>query len=413
MTCNNFEQSTAASAGSQSVAGASGSGEEIPVETLLAEVLAGVLRTEQVPADGHFFTDLGADSLLMAHFCARVRKRDDLPTVSMKDVYRNPTIRGLAAALEPRAERPEEPPAGSGAGVPGAVPVAAGTARYVLCGALQLLAFLGMSFVAALALTRGYEWIRDGSGFAGVYLRSVLCAGAGFTGLCALPVAAKWILMGRFRPRRFPVWSLTYLRFWCVKALIRTSPMRLFAGTPLYVLYLRALGARVGRDSVVLSHHVPVCTDLLTVGQGTVIRKDALFSCYRARAGMIETGAVTLGRNVTVGEQAVLDIDTSMGDGARLAHASALHSGQAVPTGASWHGSPPSRAAPISGSSSRSRAAVCARPSTRPHNWRFCSGCTCRWRWAVSPCCPPPCRNWTWCRPPSTPSPVPRSTSTH
>ncbi|MDX2643791.1 phosphopantetheine-binding protein [Streptomyces sp. PA03-1a] len=324
------------------MAGASGSRAENRVETLLAEVLAGVLRTEQVPADGHFFTDLGADSLLMAHFCARVRKRDDLPTVSMKDVYRNPTIRGLAAALEPRVERPEEPPAGPGAEVPGAAaaPAATGTARYVLCGALQLLVFLGMSFVSALAVTRGYEWIRDGSGFAGVYLRSALSAGAGFAGLCALPVAAKWILMGRFRPRRFPVWSLTYLRFWCVKALIRTSPMRLFAGTPLYVLYLRALGARVGRDSVVLSHHVPVCTDLLTVGRGTVIRKDALFSCYRARAGMIETGPVTLGRNVTVGEQAVLDIDTSMGDGARLAHASALHSGQAVPAGASWHGSP-------------------------------------------------------------------------
>ncbi|MFD7609393.1 phosphopantetheine-binding protein, partial [Streptomyces sp. NPDC059828] len=54
-------------------------------EGLLAEVLAGVLRTERVPLDSDFFADLGADSLVMAQFCARVRKRDDLPTVSMKD----------------------------------------------------------------------------------------------------------------------------------------------------------------------------------------------------------------------------------------------------------------------------------------------------------------------------------------
>ena len=36
----------------------------------------------------------------------------------------------------------------------------------------------------------------------------------------------------------------------------------------------------------------------------------------------------------------VLDIDTSMGDGAQLGHASSLHAGQAVPAGERWHGSP-------------------------------------------------------------------------
>jgi len=39
----------------------------------------------------------------------------------------------------------------------------------------------------------------------------------------------------------------------------------------------------------------------------------------------------------------VLDINTSMGDGAQLGHASALHSGQAVPDGERWHGSPAQR----------------------------------------------------------------------
>ena len=40
-----------------------------------------------MPADSHFFDDLGADSLVMAKFCARVRKRADLPSISMKDIY--------------------------------------------------------------------------------------------------------------------------------------------------------------------------------------------------------------------------------------------------------------------------------------------------------------------------------------
>jgi hypothetical protein len=42
---------------------------------MLAEILADVMHVEHVSVDSHFFEDLSADSLVMAHFCARVRKR--------------------------------------------------------------------------------------------------------------------------------------------------------------------------------------------------------------------------------------------------------------------------------------------------------------------------------------------------
>jgi acyl carrier protein len=83
-------------------------------EMIFAEVLADLVHVEQVSVDSHFFDDLGADSLVMAHFCARVRKRPDLPSVSMKDIYRHPTLRSLAAALAPAA--PAAPGRGGGAG---------------------------------------------------------------------------------------------------------------------------------------------------------------------------------------------------------------------------------------------------------------------------------------------------------
>src|SRR5437879_12495143 len=57
----------------------------------------------------------------------------------------------------------------------------------------------------------------------------------------------------------------------------------------------------------------------------------------------MEIGAVTVGGDVFVGERSVLDINTCMGDGAQLGHASALHSGQAVPAGEWWHGCPAQR----------------------------------------------------------------------
>ena len=138
---------------------------------------------------------------------------------------------------------------------------------------------------------------------------------------------AKWTLIGRWKPRQIPVWSLTYLRFWLVKTLIRTSPLVRFAGTPLYLLYLRALGAKIGKGVTILSTTVPVCTDLLTIGAGTVIRKDSSFTCYRALDGRIQIGPVTLGRDVY----------------AELGHSSSLHTGQSVPAGERWHGSPAER----------------------------------------------------------------------
>lgn len=308
----------------------------------LAEVLAAVTGVERVPVDSHFFDDLGANSLVMAQFCARVRKAPDLPSVSIKDVYRNPTIRGLATALA------EAYPASGTSSLSAApaqpaspAPVAlASRLTYFLCGSAQLLVFLVYSLVFGVVTARGYEWVSGGSDLAGIYLRSLAFGGIGFFTLCAFPVAAKWILIGRWKPHEFPVWGLTYLRFWLVKVLLHANPMVFLAGNPLFVLYLRALGARIGKGVTILSRTVPVCTDLLTIGAGTVIRKDSFFLGYRAHAGRIQTGRITLGRGVFVGEKTVLDIDTSMGDGAQLGHSSALHRGQSVPDGERWHGSP-------------------------------------------------------------------------
>ncbi|MFF7125348.1 Pls/PosA family non-ribosomal peptide synthetase [Streptomyces sp. NPDC008240] len=308
-------------------------------EKRFAEVLADVSDVEQIPVDSHFFTDLGANSLVMAQFCARVRKIPDLPSASMKDIYRHPTIRSLAAALTEAAPAPA-PAESPVPATPPAPPAPTRRTSHVLCGTLQLLIFLVYSLVAGFVAARGYEWIAAGSGLTHIYLRSLLFGGAGFVAMCLFPVLAKWILIGRWKPADIPVWSLAYLRFWFVKVLLHGNPMILFIGNPLYVLYLRALGAHIGKGVTILSHSVPVCTDLLTIGEGTVIRKDSFFLGYRAHAGRIQTGRVTLGRDVFIGEKTVLDIDTTMGDGAQLGHSSALYRGQAVPDGEHWHGTP-------------------------------------------------------------------------
>jgi non-ribosomal peptide synthetase-like protein len=319
-------------------------------EEMLAEMLADVMKVEQVPLDSNFFDDLGADSLVMAKFCARVRKREGLPVMSMKDIYAHPTIRSLAEAFGiadaeaevnldaiPTLIQPWDPIL-----VRSAAP--ASTRQYLACGALQLLFFLGYAWAAALAGTWAYVWVSAAKGYEAIYLRSVAFGGASFIVLCSLPILAKWVLIGRWEPQQIRIWSLGYVRFWVVKTLVRSNPLAfLTVGSPLYVWYLRALGAKIGKGTVIFSRQVPVCADLLTIGPDTVIRKDSFFGCYRAYAGWIQTGRVTIGRNVFIGEKTVLDINTSMADVSQLGHASSLHSGQRVRTGERWHGSPAQR----------------------------------------------------------------------
>ena len=320
----------------------------------LTEVLAGVLDIEQVPVDADFFHDLGADSLVMARFCARVRKQPELPQISMKEIYSNPNITALAAALQvPPPQDKETEPSPTVASVPETPPpMDARTWEYVACGALQVLVYIGYCLLAGLIMVVGYlwlfpaagsgnhDWLTHGTPFWELYLRSIAYTAATFVVMCILPVAAKWIFVGRFRPREIRIWSLAYFRFWLVKALMRTSPLSLMAGSPLTTFYLRAMGAKVGRNVMIMTNRLPICTDLLTIGEGTVIRKDAMLNGYRAHGGVIQLGGVTLGRDVIIGEGSVLDIDTAMGDRSQLGHRSTLYTGQAVPEGERWHGSP-------------------------------------------------------------------------
>ncbi len=302
----------------------------------LAQVLAEVLKVERVRPDQDVFEELGADSMTITRFCAIVRRRPDLPSVAVKDVYAHRTMAALARAALPAGPQPERP-------APAALPRPrpASTVSYLFCGLLQTLTFLGYATLLGIVTDQAFVIISAGTGVLDIYLRSVMVGGVVFLALAILPVLVKWLLLWRWKEREIRAWSLGYFRFWLVRTLVRANPLVLFMiGTPLYPVYLRALGARIGKNVVILTRHVPVCTDLITIGSGTVIRKDVHLTGASAVAGTIRLGRITLGRDVVVGEKSVLDIGTAMGDGAQLGHASALHCGQVVPAGARFHGSP-------------------------------------------------------------------------
>ncbi|MFJ6417942.1 Pls/PosA family non-ribosomal peptide synthetase [Paeniglutamicibacter sp. NPDC091659] len=308
-------------------------------EELLATAMAEVLGVAQVSTKANFFTDLGANSLLLAYFCSNIRKNTSLPALAMRDIYQNPTIESLAGVLavdRPAAVLPvmfPEPAANSWAT----------TRQFVMCGILQFLISMGYFYAGIVLMVVGYEWAAAAPDVWQTALRSFVFGWILFIALSVAPIALKWILVGRWRAHELQIWSLRYVKFWFVKTLISSNPLRMFAGTPLYNFYLRALGAKIGRNVVLFSTSVPVCTDLLRIGDDSVVRKDCFYTGYRAYRGVIQVGPVTLGKNVMVGEKTVLDIDTVMGDNTQLGHTSSLQRGQAVPDNEHWHGSPAQR----------------------------------------------------------------------
>ena len=304
-------------------------------EELLARELSEVLKVERVSAEDNFFKDLGAHSLLMARFCARIRQHPGLSAVSMRDIYLNPTVAKLAAHLGAAAAAETVVPTRE---LPFRIP---SNLEYYGCGALQLMFYLGYGLFALSVLVAGFEWTYAAvDNIAELYLRIVAFLLGTFVLFNVIPIAAKWLLIGRWKEEAIPVWSLRYFRFWVVKTLVQSAPLAGFAGTPLYNVYLRLFGAKIGRNTVIAARFAPVCTDLFSVGDNTLLRKDSILLGYKAQGNYIHTGSITIGDNAFVGEASVVDIDTVIGNDGQLAHSSSLLQGQRVPDGKRYHGTP-------------------------------------------------------------------------
>ena len=319
-----------------SVSSSTGTAPRTDTEKALAGVLKEVMKLDHVSVGDNFFQDLGAHSLLMARFAGGIRQRMNVPAISIRDMYLNPTIEELAAHVDALIfEGPGETMAASNREdfhVPSRW-------DYWRCGALQLMGYLAWSAFVLWLLITGIFWSYAAMpDLITAYGRIVVFALGVFVVLSLIPVGLKWLLIGRWKPEAIPVWSMRYFRFWVVKTAVRGAPMALVDG-PIRNVYLRLLGAKIGADTVIQSS-LPVTTDLLSVGSGTILEKDSIVQGYKARSNYIHIGPIRIGDNAFVGEAAVVDINTVMEDDTQLGFASSLQEGQQIARGKHFHGTP-------------------------------------------------------------------------
>jgi len=313
-------------------------------EKRLAAVYAAVFGRPAVSIVDDFFLDLGGHSLLAATVASKLRREPGLEAASIGDIYQYPTIEQLAAALDTREKARHATQA-----EPRTPYMAPTGRRYRLCALGQALGLLILAGIYAWQwlgpfFTSAYL-ILDGWTLLASIIPALLVYSISLPVLLVMVIIAKWVLLGRMKPGKHPLWGWYYLRFWFVRQLTRAVAIKYLAGTPLLSLYYRLLGARIGRD-VFMGGAGLATPDLLSVDDGTSVGFDSSVDGSWVEDGWLQLAPIAIGKNCVVGSRSVLGGHTVMEDGAVLGDMSYLPEHGRIPAGERYEGSPAMPAGP-------------------------------------------------------------------
>src|SRR5262249_35959113 len=134
--------------------------------------------------------------------------------------------------------------------------------RHFWCGAAQVLALpFILTFFALQWLTPYLAYtllIEEEYSFFEAVLGAFASLIAFYPLMLMVPIALKWLVIGRYRAGAYPLWGSYYFRFWLVTTVEAAVPVGYLCGTPLMNLYLRLMGARVGNNSHLRTDHFAV-----------------------------------------------------------------------------------------------------------------------------------------------------------
>jgi non-ribosomal peptide synthetase-like protein len=158
-----------------------------------------------------------------------------------------------------------------------------------------------------------------------------------------LTIAMKWLLIGRYGVGEYPLWSLFIWR----DELINTCQEQLAGawlltpalGTPLMPIYLRAMGAEVGRD-VWFETLAVTEFDLVHLGDGCVVNRGACVETHLFQDRLMRTGPAHMHSGSTLGPQSALLPDTSLGERCIVGARSFVMRSERLPANTRWHGAP-------------------------------------------------------------------------
>ncbi|KOU15584.1 amino acid adenylation protein [Streptomyces sp. WM6372] len=205
----------------------------------------------------------------------------------------------------------------------------------VFCSAA--LAVLMVAALCALATASG------GPGVWGTALLSGVVLLAAGVAAGAVSVIAKWLLVGRHRAGEHPLWSGFVWRNELADTFVEVLAVPWLAGavpgTPLLNLWLRGLGARIGRGVWCESYWLPE-SDLVELGDGVTVNRGCVLQTHLFHDRILRTDTVVLREGATLGPGGIVLPGSSVGAHSTLGPASLVMAGESVPADTRWLGNP-------------------------------------------------------------------------
>ncbi|KGI70089.1 amino acid adenylation domain-containing protein [Mycolicibacterium rufum] len=190
--------------------------------------------------------------------------------------------------------------------------------------------------LAVQALVLAFGWL----GAACLTGLVLLAAGAVAGGIAVL---AKWLLVGRITAIEHPLWSSFVWRNEVSDTFVETVAAPWFAraaaGTPVMNVWLRALGATIGRGVWCETYWLPEA-DLVTLGDGATVNRGCVVQTHLFHDRIMRMDTVVLERGATLGPHCVALPAARLGAGATVGPASLVVRGDEVPASTRWQGNP-------------------------------------------------------------------------
>ncbi|WP_217995568.1 Pls/PosA family non-ribosomal peptide synthetase [Sanguibacter suarezii] len=198
---------------------------------------------------------------------------------------------------------------------------------------------LGVVTVLLLVAGSGQEW----AGWPGAALvcgALLLVVGAL---AAAVTTAAKWALVGRVRLTDHPLWSSFVWRNELADTFVEVLAAPFFAriavGTPVLNVWLRSVGARIGRGVWCETYWLPEA-DLVELRDGATVNQGCVVQTHLFHDRTLSLDTVVLREGATLGPNSVILPAASLGRHATVGPVSLVMRGESVPDKTRWIGNP-------------------------------------------------------------------------
>lgn len=143
-------------------------------------------------------------------------------------------------------------------------------------------------------------------------------------------VLAKWIIIGRYKPGKYPLWSADYLRWWLVEQVILVFGKG-FVGYDIPIIghhivkfYHVLMGAKIGKNVKIHKDAKLGQSDLLTIGDDVVIDV-ATMRCFGLEEGHMVLLPIVIGNNCSVGLKSSVAPGSTVPSGTHIGPQSSSH----------------------------------------------------------------------------------------